>query len=214
MAYTMQMGNDFWFTFDDTFKDHPTSQVGKALAACFPGFDLDFYVKKWMASFKANALPQGFQTFVVQHATALQTLADLQDAIFVNCFHGDLAVEQAAFEDFGQGTLYDPRRAVGNRVHMMDIDGKGQEVGYQRWYCFAYALQLLNYKQGIWHSRLKFICLALAIHLQAKPMPDSSARLSGNPPFDPIALAQLRTKWLGANDTDRAQLMFDSSLFK
>lgn len=214
MAYTSALGNDFWFAFDDAFKDHPTPQASAAIVACFPGFALDLYVKKWIADYKAATLPADFLTFVTPRAHALQTLADLQDAVFVASFQGSLPDEQSAYEDFGQGVLYDPRRAVGNRVHMMDIDGQGQEVGYQRWYCFAYALKVLGYKQQVWGPRLNFIALALAIHLAAKPTPDSQARPSANPALAAGQLQQLRTQWMGATEQDTNKLVFDSSVFK
>lgn len=214
MAYSQQLGNDFWFSFDDAFKDNPTPAANKAVAACFPQFDLDYYVKRWVANYKAGALPTAFGVFVQPRAAALRTLADLQDAVFRKSFSGDLSDEQAAFEDFGQGVLYDPRRAVGNRVHMMDIDGKGQEVGYQRWFCFAYALRTLAHNQEVWGPRLRFIVLALAIHLERKPTPDSPARPTANPPLAPDRVQQLRAQWLSASEDEQNKLVFDSSIFK
>lgn len=49
-----------------------------------------------------------------------------------NCFGNDIESQQKAFEDFGQGILFDDRslRPLNNRVHVMD---EGQ-FGFYRWH--------------------------------------------------------------------------------
>ena len=61
-------------------------------------------------------------------------LAQKQLDILNKSFGNDNESEQRAFEDFGQGILFDDRapRPVNNRVHMMD---EGQ-FGFYRWHTF------------------------------------------------------------------------------
>ncbi|TLX89685.1 MAG: hypothetical protein E6K94_09565 [Thaumarchaeota archaeon] len=77
-----------------------------------------------------------------QRVNSVIFLGQKQLDIVNKIFGNDIGSEQRAFEDFGQGLLYDDRcpRPVNNRVHMMD---EGQ-FGFYRWHTFIRTAVLLN----------------------------------------------------------------------
>ena len=57
-------------------------------------------------------------------------------------FDGNDELERRAFEDFGQGVLFDARhgRRDGDNVHKMDVSGPNNPpIGYHRWHIFIQA---------------------------------------------------------------------------
>ncbi|TLX86926.1 MAG: hypothetical protein E6K97_09960 [Thaumarchaeota archaeon] len=76
-------------------------------------------------------------------------------------FGNDIESEQRAFEDFGQGILFDDRRPrpLNNRVHMMD---EGQ-FGFYMWHTFVRTAVLLDQDPQRWIHVDRHICLACAI---------------------------------------------------
>ena len=89
----------------------------------------------------------------------LSSLAKKQLDFIMKSFGSDIESEQRAFEDFGQGILYDDRapRPVNNRVHMMD---QGQ-FGFYRWHTFIRTAVLLNHEPERWAERGQTYCISM-----------------------------------------------------
>jgi hypothetical protein len=86
-------------------------------------------------------------------------IAKLQTDMIANLLDNDFANVQGAFEDFGQGTLFDsdPRRDEGNRIHMMDGQLGTQLIGYHRWHAAMRVVQLLDVGDNAWWEKLNSI---------------------------------------------------------
>ncbi len=88
-------------------------------------------------------------------------LAQKQLEIIKRSFGNDIKSQQKAFEDFGQGVLYDDRtpRPVERRIHMMD---EGQ-FGFYRWHIFIRTAALLNLESEMWIHVDRHLGLACTI---------------------------------------------------
>ena len=114
---------------------------------------------------------------------------------------------QAAFEDFGQGQLFDndPRRDDGNRIHMMDGQLGTQLVGYHRWHAAIRVIQPLEIGDNEWWENLnRLLGLAWAIQSFARPRQQDMP----NPALADGDLQDLRTAWL-ALTPDRRDRQYD-----
>ena len=83
-----------------------------------------------------------------QRVKSIIFLAQKQLDIINKSFGNNTESQQRAFEDFGQGILFDDRspRPLNNRVHMMD---EGQ-FGFYRWHTLIRTAVLLNQESEMW----------------------------------------------------------------
>lgn len=125
-------------------------------------------------------------------------MAQKQLDIIIKIFGNDIENQQRAFEDFGQGILFDdrPPRPVNNRIHMMD---EGQ-FGFYSWHTFIRTTALLNYESERWLNLDRHIGLACAINSELKPRQSTN---DGNNPnnseISPKMLDKLCSFWLTLN---------------
>jgi hypothetical protein len=115
--------------------------------------------------------------------------------IINKAFGDDLESQQRAFEDFGQGVLFDERapRPINNRIHMMD---EGQ-FGFYRWHTLIRTAVLLDHEPERWLSVDRHIGLACAI--DSKQRPSQSTDDGNNPNIPEISdemLEKFRSIWL------------------
>lgn len=107
----------------------------------------------------------------------------------------DIESQQKAFEDFGQGVLYDDRapRPLERRIHMMD-EG---HYGFYRWHLFIRTAALLNHELEIWIQVDRHLRLACAIDSKQHP---KQSKNDGNNPNNPdmsaAILNDIRAFWL------------------
>jgi len=122
-------------------------------------------------------------------------LSQNQLDIISKSFGDDIESQQRAFEDFGQGILFDERspRPLNNRVHRMD-EGR---FGFYRWHIFIRTAALLNQEPERWLHVDRHIGLACAIDSIQQPRQSSN---DGNNPnnseISPEMLDKLRSFWL------------------
>src|SRR5262249_40395835 len=101
MAYTRELGRTFWFKFDEATKYNSAfiTMVGNA-----GGFD----VQEDFADTRRNGTyPVAFRQKFVPFRNDWVRIADVQTSMIANVLGSDWSDIQAAFEDFGQGTLLD-----------------------------------------------------------------------------------------------------------
>jgi len=184
---------DFWFEFANFFIINPPPKVIEALKQIgFFGGILEI----WRDRRLHNQYPSGFLKEMEPHKEQIKFLFDEQIRIINIHFRGDLEKERMAFEDFGQGILFDDRMPVGFKVHMMDIfpvtGTTGATRGYHRWHAFIRASTLLGLvdDQNIQLDHL--IGLGWGIQSYLRPKQDSN----DNPRLNDDKLYQLRDKWL------------------
>jgi hypothetical protein len=206
--YTRQMGNDFWFDFDNATLWHRTPEIAGAIQRAYANVGgLDALADIFDASFATKDHPSLFVKAITPGKDGFVDLAKAQQKIITAHFGNDGELLQSAFQDFGQGILYDPRRAklTQHIIHMMD-GTPDTWVGYRRWHAFCRAAMLSGADQGFWLQLLRLIAVAWGIQTEADPVIDKP----DNPSLDPKRLKVLSDFWLSAdlNLLDRAFVQF------
>ena len=197
MAYTREIGRRFWFEFDRRTKYTPSFMaiVGQAGAG---------QIQTEFAETRAEGTyPTKFVAFVQPRRDKWTVMANVQTDTIQEFLGADWADIQRAFEDFGQGTLFDPdpvRKANNDSIHTMDVQGAGPPIGYHRWHASLRAIQLLEIGDAAWWERLDTLLgLAWGIQSFAKPKQQQMP----NPEIPAADLAALRQAWLGLDPARR-----------
>ena len=136
--------------------------------------------------------PAPFGTTVEAGRRGLLDLAAVQLQIIDRHLKSDDEI-RSAFEDFGQGILFDdrPPRPPGRRVHMMD-GTPDNWVGWQRWHGFIRAASLLGDSADRWLHINRCMALSWAIQTEADPVNDKP----DNPELPSARLDVLRQTWM------------------
>jgi hypothetical protein len=199
---------EFWFEFDNTFNPG-FGQVDDAILEAYTATGAPFGITGlWRQHRAAGTYPLGFAAAMRPTAASLLILAELQLEIIDRHFGGDAAAEQAAFEEFGQGLHFDPRRPAGDKVHKMDRRPDGATSGYHNWHAFIRAAVLVGADAHRWLTVDREVGLAWAIQTAAMPREDAT----DNPPLPEARLAALRQVWLSMTETE-LDTAFDSRPF-
>ena len=109
-------GRRFWLEFDDATQGDPDFGALIRSAGRF-GVQSDYRQTR-----TAGTYPAAFRQKFLPKREDWKSIAKLQTDMIGSLLDNDWSNVQAAFEDFGQGQLFDndPRRDDGNRIHMMD----------------------------------------------------------------------------------------------
>ncbi|MGH3936569.1 MAG: hypothetical protein ACRDS1_16585 [Pseudonocardiaceae bacterium] len=196
---------EFWFEFDNAFSGafgQVSDEIADAEGVVIPIID------RWHQHRAAGTYPQGFATAVQPVTSELLLLAEAQLAIVDRHFGGDAATEQVAFEEFGQGIHFDPRRPVTDKVHKMDRSRDGSTIGYHRWHAFIRAAVLIGADAQRWLGVDRLVGLAWAIQTAAMPREDAT----DNPRLPAARLRALRKVWLPMS-VEQLDSAFDSRPF-
>ena len=192
MVYSREMGKNFWYEFDNYFLWDERQDV---LTAFGNIIDLDRICKEHKIN---GTYPVDFINEVKQDEERVKSvtfLAQKQIDIINKSFGNDIDNEQRAFEDFGQGILFDDRapRPINNRVHMMD---EGQ-FGFYRWHTFIRTAVLLNNEPERLLDVDRHIGLACAIDsIQHPRQSTNDGNNPNNSEIPPEILDKLRSNWL------------------
>jgi hypothetical protein len=201
MAYTRQQAIDFWFAFDNYFLWKASEEVRRAYTGIRGP---DYLLDRWRDHRAGGTYPAGFVTDAQAISAPLLFIANAQLQLFDAHFDGDHDAEQAAFEDFAQGVLFDDRRARGYKLHMMD-SGRAPPIGYHRWYPVARAAMLVDGANAArWLGLARCIGLGWAIQSEARPKVDAP----DNPGLPAARLTALREAWL-PRSADQLDAAFD-----
>jgi hypothetical protein len=121
-----------------------------------------------------------------------------QTKIVNNHFGSDTQKVQRAFEDFGQGILFDNRMPVNFKVHMMDLIAVSGTVGatrgYHRWHAFVRACAFVGESSESCLQWDRMISLGWAIQSHLKPKQDFR-----NPKISSAKLHEFQNFWLNLN---------------
>jgi hypothetical protein len=195
MVYSRQLGTNFWYEFDNFFLWDQRQDVLKAFGNIS---DLDRICKEHKIN---DTYPIDFINEVrqdEQRVSSIIFLAQKQLDIVDKSFGNEIESQQRAFEDFGQGILFDDRspRPLNNRVHKMD---EGQ-FGFYRWHILIRTAVLLNHDPEKWLSVDRHVGLACAIDSIQRPKQSTSE--GNNPNNAEISremLDKFRSSWLQLN---------------
>lgn len=197
---------EFWFEFDNVF--NPSfGQVSDGVLDAYDATGAPFGIAaKWRRHRADGTYPDGFREDMDANRDALLLLADTQLEVIDRHFAGDTAAEQSAFEEFGQGVLFDDRRPVGDKIHKMDTGGPADPPsGYHNWHAFIRAAVLVGADADRWLGIDRCVGLAWGVQSVAKPVEDAT----DNPRLDDATLQKLRDVWLSL-DADGLDTAFDS----
>lgn len=209
MANGRERSMEFWFEFDNFFNP----SFGQVPAEVFDAYSsmpgIDFPLERWREHRRLGTYPDGFGAEMISIRDPLLFLSAKQVEMLDRHFAGDPDSERTAFEQFGQGVLFDDRRPVGDKVHKMDTSGPDDPpVGYHRWHPLIRAAVMVGADAGRWLQIDRNVGLAWAIQSEARPFADAP----DNPGLPSARLDALRSTWqvLSFDELDTA---FDSDPF-
>lgn len=187
MAYTPEIGRRFWFEFDEATQGDDNFGT---LIRHAGGFRIQ---DNYRSTRSQGRYPAAFTQQFQARRDDWVKIAALQTDMIGNLLGNDFSDIQSAFEDFGQGTLFDAQRPPGNQIHMMDGQTGTLMVGYHRWHASIRVIQLLGIGDAVWWENLnKVLGLAWAIQSFAKPRQQNAP----NPALAAGDLQALRDAWL------------------
>jgi hypothetical protein len=197
MSYSQQLANDFWYEFDNTFFWRLEDIMNTAIENAGE-IDILYDAHRTNGTYPVNYVAELKQDN--NRVDAILFVAQKQFDIIIKYFHEDVQSQQRAFEDFGQGVLYDnrPPRSKVRRIHMMDEN----HSGYRFWHIFIRTAVLLTIDVDTnildrWLSIDRHIGLASEIHFKQHPsQSDANGQNPMNHEIDPDLLMQLQDKWL------------------
>ncbi|GAA0340109.1 Tat pathway signal sequence domain protein [Streptomyces blastmyceticus] len=185
--------NEFWYQYDQKFYVQPTPETGQAIGKIvgpMGGFQAIWDV--WLQHYKGGAYPQSFIDLVAPSRDSLVLLSREQRGVYDTYFAGRPDDLVLAFQEFGQGTLYDPRPTAGNRIHMMNFTPPDPTHSYHRWHMFLRAFALLGIDGDWWTHIHRLAGLGWELHSIAKPRIDAT----DNPHLSKALVDRLTKKWL------------------
>jgi hypothetical protein len=155
--------------------------------------------------------PAAFRQTFLSRRDGWVTIANIQTSTIDSFLGKDWADIQAAFEDFGQGTLLEPdpiRQANNDSIHTMDAqDPNSPPVGYHRWHASIRLIQLLGIGDAAWWEKLdELVGLAWGIQSFARPKQQTTP----NPAIAAADMQDLRSAWLGLAP-DRRDRQYDAT---
>ena len=194
MPYSQKVAIDFWFEFDNVFKNDPPEEILNAYGQLG---NIDRPRLSWSAHRKNGTYPDGYRDDMKAIQAPLLFLSGKQVEVMDKYFQGDPEMERRSFEDFGQGILFDDRREPTQKLHMMDTSGPANPpIGYHRWHPFIRAAVLLGADAGRWLTINRNVALAWAIQSFLKPVQDKK----DNPPLTDEQMQAFRGKYMQMNE--------------
>ncbi|WP_410606524.1 hypothetical protein [Amycolatopsis sp. lyj-109] len=182
--------NELWYQLDEISLYNPTQETADAIGAFFGyiGGEQASYTK-WFEFVQEPGYPQNYAEYLKPVEQPLRTLSKLQLDNFDRYYCNDHAGLIGAFAAFGQGVLFDPRRADDEaEVHAMDGD---PTHGYHRWHGILRGNMVLGIDRARW-ARLNPV-LGFAWALQSAAKPDHR---SPNPGPAPAQVREFARYWL------------------
>ena len=198
--------NQFWFEFANFFIFNRPNEVESALSR------MGYYGKileMWREQRRLNQYPNGFIEKIQEYKQEIEFLSTEQSKMINNHFGCNVGTEQRAFEDFGQGILFDDRMPVGYKIHMMDVipvsGTVGATRGYHRWHAFMRASVLLGGDSQVCLRLDRIIALGWAIQSHLKPKQDTQ----NNPNISEDKLHEFQNLWMHLNFEDKIMPLKD-----
>ncbi|MFD5631198.1 MULTISPECIES: hypothetical protein [unclassified Streptomyces] len=146
----------------------------------------------WQEMSKSPEYPGNFASFMAPIEAPLRVVSGIQLDVFDSLYRPyDLRLP-AAFADFGQGVLYDPRReVVRSPVHTMDSLPGRPPVGYHTWHAYMRAMMLLGIDRHRWAAFAPLNAYAWALQSVAKPTTQTPS-----PPLPRRTVIEFAASWL------------------
>ena len=183
--------NEMWYQFDEKAFYHPSQEIIDAYGVIGAHVGGDNFVfgfrDRWLEMSALPEYPRNYTEFVAPLTPQLTLLSRLELTAFDAFYAPNSLRFVEAFSWFGQGVLFDPRRAdVQDEVHTM-----GGYTFYHGWHAYLRAMMFLKINRDRWARIDPVIAFAWAVQSTAKP----STRVV-NPPLPRETIARLAASWL------------------
>ncbi|MYW67591.1 Tat pathway signal sequence domain protein [Streptomyces sp. SID8379] len=201
--------NEFWYEYDEMSYYTPTQEMQDAVEAIttpFGGFTKTY--DAWVETRKSGRYPRSWYELVKPNKDAFEVLSREQIKVFDKFYGHDPRGLVFAFQEYGQGTLFDPRRPDGQKVHMMNYTPPEPTHAYHRWHPYLASFALLGIEARWWTHINRLAGVAWELQSYALPITDKP----DNPHLPRHTVQRITTKWLRR---DRAALdrAFDNAPF-
>ncbi len=196
--------NEVWYQLEVQTRVEPSPELLNAYFAIqeyapdLGGVDTGLLFA-WLGYYGAGLYPGAYIEWLKPIKDALQFISTTQLRIFDSLYQPNSWPLVRAFEDFGQGVLYDPRHT--ERVHH-----NANVIAYTVWHSFASGMRLLGIDRKRWSGMIKLIHHARMVHEQAMP-----EALQLNDPLPSSVLEQIRRASLttSLDEIDQSNFDFD-----
>lgn len=183
--------NEMWYQFDEDAFYNPAPEVLAAYGVLGEhvggGNFVDGFRDAWLEMSALPGYPRNYIDFAAPVKPQLALLSRLQLDSFDKFYPPSSPGFAEAFSYFGQGVLFDPRRAaIEQEVHtMLPI------TNYHGWHAYLRAMMLLNIDRDRWARINPVLGFAWAVQSVAKP----SVRVV-SPPLPQTTVSKLALSWL------------------
>jgi hypothetical protein len=196
--------NKFWYEFDEFFslKTHPMPLDMLEASRHEP-----MILQLWIFHRINHTYPEGFVNYILGNKIlidSINVIAKYHLSIMDKHFASNRELEQRAFEDFGQGILYDNTRPNNQKIHMMD-----ESFGYHRWHAFIRGAVCVSGNADRWLEIDRYVGLAWTIQSSLKPKQDKKGEDPNNKSSAKL-VKKLRSLWLSKN-VEQIDDEFDTS---
>lgn len=201
--------NEFWYQYDEMSYYTPSQEMSdavKAITTPFGGFTKTY--DAWVETRKSGRYPRSWVELVKPNKAAFEVLSREQLKVYDKFYGRDQRGLLFAFQEYGQGTLFDPRRPVGQKVHMMNYTPPEPTHAYHRWHPFLASFALLGIEGRWWTNVNRLVGVAWELQSLALPITDKA----DNPHLPQRTVRHITKKWLG-RDRYELDLAFDNSPF-
>ena len=200
-----RLANELWYQLDEVSMYNPAQNVLDAYDAIWTYFGapgLSPFYDNWLKMSQDPAYPHNYTEYVTPIKDSLKVLSQLQLGVFDTYYPYDEYGLIKAFAAFGQGVLYDPRRAAAeSEVHTMDGD---PPRGYHTWHSILRGMMFLGIDAQRWARLDPLIGYGWALQSIAKP-----DHRNVNPGLPSAQVQSLALSWL-PRDVNRLDLDFRS----
>ncbi|NXY98120.1 Tat pathway signal sequence domain protein [Streptomyces sp. BR123] len=197
--------NEFWYDYDEMSYYNPTEELKAAVGAItapFGGFTKSY--DAWAATRQGGRYPRSWMELIEPRRAEFELLSRAQRAVYDKWYGRDPKGLVFAFQEFGQGTLFDPRRPAGNKVHMMNYTPPSATHAYHRWHPYLQSFQLLGIDRQFWAHINRLVGAAWEIQSIAQPVTDRN----DNKHISKHVVRQVTAKWL-CRSNERMNQAFD-----
>lgn len=183
--------NEMWYQFDKAAFYNASQEILDTYAALGAHVGVQNFVDGfrdvWLDLSSKPGYPGTYADFARPVRRELQTLSTLQLTSFDTYYSPDSTRFADAFGWFGEGVLFDPRRAsLEQQVHtMVPI------TNYHGWHAYLRAMMLLGIDTARWARINPVIGFAWAVQSVANPSANTP-----NPSLPPSTVQTLRDSWL------------------
>jgi hypothetical protein len=167
--------NEFWYEYDERFYYNPTPDLVEAVDVITQPFgDFTQTDAAWAAARSSGRYPRSFIELIAPNKDAFELLSEAQREVYDEFYGRDPQGLLFAFQEFGQGVLFDPRRPAGNKVHMMNYTPPAFTHAYHRWHPFLAGFQLLNVDKKWWTQINRLAGTAWELQSIGQPVNDAN----------------------------------------